>query len=77
MWVLASSLARRRVVQGAFVTRAFDAGPKTTPTGQGRRAWTIWLAGLSPNAYVIEVDPEGDTALLHDLRVWPRSEEPV
>ena len=77
MWALLRSLARRRVVRGAFVTRAFDAGAKTTPRGQARRAWTIWLAGFSPNAYVVEIDEERDTVLLHDLVAWRRSEEPA
>jgi hypothetical protein len=56
MWALLRSLATRRVVRGAFVTRRFDAGPKTTPAGRAHRAWTVWLAGFSANAYVIEID---------------------
>jgi len=77
MWVLLRSLWQRRVVHGAFVTRSFDAGPRTTARGRAHRAWTIWLAGLSPNAYVIEIDAERDTVLLHDLITWRRSEEPA
>jgi hypothetical protein len=77
MWALLRSLADRRVVRGAFVTRTFDAGARTTPRGQLHRAWTIWLAGFSPNAYVIEIDAEKDTVLIHDLITWRRSEEPA
>ena len=76
-WALLSSLVRRRFARGAFITRSFDAGPKTTPSGRAHRAWTVWLAGLSPNAYVIDIDEERDTVLLHDLRPWRRSEEPA
>jgi hypothetical protein len=77
MWALLRSLARRRVVRGAFVTRATDAGAKTTTRGHVHRAWTVWLAGFSPNAYVIDIDPERNTVLLHDLVAWRRSEEPA
>jgi hypothetical protein len=79
IWALLRSLACRRVVRGALVTRNFAAGPKTTPRGQAHRAWTVLLAGFSPNAYVIEIeiDPDRDTVLLHDLVTWRRSEEPA
>ena len=77
MWALLRSLVRRRVVRGAFVTRSFDAGPRTTSRGQAHRAWTVMLAGFSPNAYVIDIDAERDTVLFHDLVAWRRSEEPV
>jgi multisubunit Na+/H+ antiporter MnhE subunit len=77
MWALLRSLVRRRVVRGAFVTRNFDAGPKTTSRGQAHRAWTILLAGFSPNAYVIDIDADRDSVLLHDLVAWRRSEEPA
>ena len=77
MWALLRSLAQRRVVRGLFITRSFAAGAKTTPGGQLHRAWTVWLAGFSPNAYVIEIDAERDTVLIHDLVAWRRSEEPA
>jgi multisubunit Na+/H+ antiporter MnhE subunit len=77
MWALVRSLVQRRVVRGAFITRNFDAGAKTTPRGQAHRAWTVLLAGFSPNAYVIDIDPDRDTVLLHDLVTWRRSEEPA
>src|SRR5204863_363571 len=77
MWALVRSLVQRRVVRGAFITRNFDAGAKTTPRGKAHRAWTVLLAGFSPNAYVIDIDPDRDTVLLHDLVTWRRSEEPA
>jgi hypothetical protein len=77
MWALIVSVARRRVVRGAFVTRTFDAGAKTTERGKAHRAWTVLLAGFSPNAYVIRIDEERDTVLVHDLVTWRRSEEPA
>jgi hypothetical protein len=77
IWALVQSVARRRVTRGVFITRPFDPGPKTTPRGWARRAWTVWLAGFSPNAYVIEIDEERGTVLLHDLVPWRRSEEPA
>lgn len=77
MYALARSLAQRRVVRGAFVTRGFDSGPKTTPRGTARRAWTTVLATYSPNAYVVDVDVDAQTVLIHDLVAWRRSEEPA
>jgi hypothetical protein len=77
VYVLLASLARRKVVRGSFVERPFEAGPKTTPGGAAHRAWTILLAGYSPNAYVLDIDAERDVVLLHDLVPWRRSEEPA
>lgn len=77
VWALVRSLVERRVVRGAFVTRPIDAGPKTTATGRAHRAWTVLVSGFSPNAYVVEIDPDADTVLLHDLVVWRRSERPA
>jgi hypothetical protein len=76
-YALAVSLARRRVVRGRFIARGFAAGPKTTPEGAARRAWTVLLAGYSPNAYVVDIDPEENVVLVHDLIPWRRSEEPA
>jgi hypothetical protein len=77
MYVLLRSLAGRRGARGAFVTRPFDPGPKTTARGAARRAWTVLIAGFSPNAYVIDIDADSETVLLHDLVAWRRSEEPA
>jgi hypothetical protein len=76
-YALAASLARRRVVRGRYLARDFAAGPKTTPEGAAHRAWTVLLSGYSPNAYVVDIDPEENVVLLHDLIPWRRSEEPA
>jgi hypothetical protein len=76
-YVLAASLTRRRVVRGRYLARDFAAGPKTTPEGAAHRAWTVLIAGYSPNAYVVDIDPEENVVLLHDLIPWRRSEEPA
>ncbi|HXD71838.1 MAG TPA: hypothetical protein VN615_18360, partial [Gaiellales bacterium] len=77
MYALLASLWRRRVVRGRFMAREFAAGPKTTPEGAAHRAWTVLVAGYSPNAYVVDIDPEGNVVLVHDLVPWRRSEEPA
>jgi multisubunit Na+/H+ antiporter MnhE subunit len=77
VFALARSLATGRFVHGRYVTRAIDPGPKTTPAGAARRAWIVLLAGYSPNAYVVDIDVENETVLLHDLVPYRRSEEPA
>jgi hypothetical protein len=76
-YALVVSLARRRPVRGRYLARDVDAGPKTTPEGVAHRAWTVLIAGYSPNAYVVDIDPEAGVVLLHDLIPWRRSEEPA
>lgn len=76
-YALAASLLRRRVVRGRYIARDFAAGPKTTPEGAAHRAWTVLLSGYSPNAYVVDIDPEEQTVLVHDLVPWRRSEHPA
>ena len=41
------------------------------------RAWAAWAAQFSPNAYVVEIDPERELVLVHDLVPNRPSEEPV
>ena len=43
--------------------------------GDGSRAWTAYIATISPNAYVIDLDDEHVT--LHDLVMHRRSESPA
>lgn len=76
MWVLVRSLARREIHRGTFRTRSFAAGGDT-PGGAALRAWTVIAAGYSPNAYVVDISPERDLVLLHDLVPSRRSEEPA
>lgn len=76
-YALCVSVLRRKVVRGRYLARPFDPGTKTTPSGAARRAWTVLLAGYSPNAYVVDIDVEERRVLLHDLIPWRRSEEPA
>ena len=73
-WALLVSLARRRVVRGEFVSRE-AAG--VVARGVGPRAWTVLVSAYSPNAYVVDLDPETRQVLLHDLVRHRASEEPV
>ncbi len=75
-WALLESVFRRRVAQGRLVSRELEGGPGAA-RGVGPRAWRVLLACYSPNAYVIDVDPETRTVLLHDLVPNRRSERPA
>lgn len=71
-WALVASLYRRRVTRGELVEReSWVAGSADA------RAWAVLVAALSPNAYVVEVDPDTERVLLHDLVPHRRSEDPV
>jgi hypothetical protein len=67
--ILTWALFRRRT--GVFRSHPFPAAGE----GQGARAWAVWTANFSPNAYVIDVD--GDRVLFHDLVPNRASEEPA
>jgi hypothetical protein len=74
---LVRSLMRREIVRGRFVVRELDELRGDTPRAAGDRAWATYVATLSPNAYVVDVDEETGTVLLHDLVPFRRSEEPA
>jgi hypothetical protein len=63
------ALVRRR--EGVFRSHPFPAAGE----GQGARAWAVWAANFSPNAYVIDADDE--RVLFHDLIPNRGSEEPA
>ena len=68
------------VVMGALVGRkegAFRTTKTAVAADERTRAWATYLATLSPNAYVVDVDPEREVALTHHLVVLPRSQDPV
>ena len=73
---LIASVARRRIVRGELVSRGLERGPDAAG-GVGPRAWTALAASYSPNAYVIDIEPETQTVLLHDLVPNRRSESPA
>jgi hypothetical protein len=61
----------RRDGQGTFVVRRVDLADPP------ERAWTVLVAGYSPNAYVIDIDEDRGEALLHDLVPRRSSESPI
>ena len=71
-WALARSLVRRSVVRGEYRAHAFPARE-----GTGVRAWAAWAAQFSPNAYVVDIDPDRELVLVHDLVPHRPSEKPV
>ena len=76
VWALLVSVVRRRVVRGRIVSRELDRGARAAG-GAGPRAWTALAASYSPNAYVLDIEPESRTVLLHDLVPNRSSESPA
>jgi hypothetical protein len=74
MWVLVRGLLRREPPRGIFRKRAASV-PGQDAAAVGARAFVTLAAGLSPNAYVVELD--SDHVLLHDLVPLRASEEPA
>jgi hypothetical protein len=74
VWALLASVARREVVRGSFRSRELDR--KRDAGGAGPRAWVALAASYSPNAYVVDVEPDA-TVLVHDLVPHRRSESPA
>jgi multisubunit Na+/H+ antiporter MnhE subunit len=72
LWALLGSLARRRVVRGRLRAHGFPSAE-----GPGVRAWAAYAANFSPNAYVVDIDPERNHALVHDLVPNRSSEKPA
>lgn len=65
-WALALCAKRRTIVSGAFEERPFEPTGRTA-RGAGVRAWATVMTAFAPNSYVIDFDPEGDAALVHEL----------
>lgn len=76
VWALLLSLVRRKIVQGTLISRELERGTRAA-RGTGPRAWTAFAATFSPNAYVIDIDPETRLVLLHDLVPHRESESPA
>jgi hypothetical protein len=70
-WIVTRALLRGNLEPGRYIAREFE------PRGRAGRAWTILVAGWSPNAYVVDIDEEARTVLLHDLVPHRPSEEPA
>jgi hypothetical protein len=69
---LLRSAVRRKIVRGEFRAHAFPA-----KEGEGVRAWAVWAAQFSPNAYIVEVDADRELVLAHDLVPNRASEKPA
>jgi hypothetical protein len=69
--ILTLALLRGRRASGRYVAREFE------PRGPVDAAWTVLVAGYSPNAYVVDVDEERGIVLLHDLVPNRASERPA
>jgi hypothetical protein len=76
VWALLVSVVRRQVVRGKLVVREIQGG-RAVSRSVGRRAWTVLVASYSPNAYVVDLDPETQQVILHDLVPHRASEEPI
>lgn len=72
--VLAIAAGRRE--QGVWVARKFPAG-RTDPEGTAWRAWITVASTWSPNSYVVDIDPEHQQRLSHDLVPNRGSESPA
>lgn len=76
VWALLVSAARRRVIRGELVSREVERGSVLT-RGVGPRAWAVLVSTYSPNAYIVDLDPETRRVVFHDLVRNRASEEPV
>jgi multisubunit Na+/H+ antiporter MnhE subunit len=72
--VLVVSVVRRRVVRGELYSRELTHRSRADSTGP--RAWTTIVASYSPNAFVLDIDPQTKRVLLHDLVRRRASEKP-
>lgn len=68
---------RLRMVRGQFFVREFRPARGRAPRRFGSRAWRTYVATISPNAYVVDVDEDERTVLVHDLVPFPKSEQPA
>ncbi|HET9078007.1 MAG TPA: hypothetical protein VFN68_13815 [Acidimicrobiales bacterium] len=74
---LARSVARRERGHGSFVARGdFDSGGPDA-AGTTWRAFVAVTSTVSPNSYVVDIDPDHRTRLSHDLVPDRRSEQPA
>jgi hypothetical protein len=78
-WIVTVALVERmsgRQVEGAFVTRTFPSRG-SGKLAAGDRATRTFLSSISPNAYLIDIDPGQHVVLFHDLVVNRDSEKPA
>lgn len=79
-WILTRQLAvcvgRRSRAQGRFIAKDYDAGGHTAQDVTWR-AFAAVVATWSPNSYVVDIDPDAQRSLVHDLVPNPDSESPA
>jgi multisubunit Na+/H+ antiporter MnhE subunit len=59
-------VVRRRPVRGETIRVPFEHGGDNGRDG-ARRALVNFAVSLTPNSYVVDIDPEGDSLLVHRL----------
>jgi multisubunit Na+/H+ antiporter MnhE subunit len=69
-WLITTFLMRHPRGGGQFERFEFAAG-RTDPEGRARRASTALLATLSPNSYIVDIDPATGEVLAHTLQPVP------
>lgn len=74
---LARALTRGERGHGAFVARRHFPTGDTGAEGTAWRAFVAMTSTLSPNSYVVDIDPEGGNRLSHDLVPKRDSELPA
>jgi multisubunit Na+/H+ antiporter MnhE subunit len=74
VWALALSVARREIVRGKTMRRAFHA---VADDESGARVVALWAANLSPNAIAVDIDRERHESIVHDLIPHRASERPA
>ena len=70
-WILTRALLSGDRAPGRYVARDRERSDRTA------RAWTVLVAGWSPNAYVVDIDEDRGVVLLHDLVPNRSSEDPA
>lgn len=75
VWALLAGVARRKIARGDFRSR--ELSRRVDAEGVGPRAWVTLAASYSPNAYVLDIDPETRRVLFHDLVPNESSESPA
>jgi hypothetical protein len=66
-WEAMVQVVAPRQVRGTFRAAPFAATGET-PTDTGKRALSEWAGSISPNTFVVGVDPERGLVLVHQLR---------
>jgi multisubunit Na+/H+ antiporter MnhE subunit len=76
-WILFRALWRhllfRRPVKGASLALPFDPGDEDDPYAAGRRALITAAITVTPNTYVVGIDPDRNLILVHQLVPAPPS----